>query len=70
VGETAPLFVGQTHDGAAFDLKQRRGHFTVLYFYPKDGTPGCTKQACAFRDALQGLEGLDAKVYGISRVSC
>lgn len=69
VGTQAPLFLASTHDGAAFDLEARRGKWTVLYFYPKDGTPGCTKQACAFRDATKSIEALGANVFGISRDS-
>ena len=66
-GEMAPLFSAPNQDGVTFNLGSRRGHgFTVLYFYPKAGTPGCTKQACAFRDGIRTLRGLDAEVYGIS----
>ncbi|MCB1199744.1 MAG: peroxiredoxin [Leptospiraceae bacterium] len=43
-----------------------KGHYTVLYFYPKDDTPGCTKQACAYRDHLKDFTDLGAKVYGVS----
>jgi thioredoxin-dependent peroxiredoxin len=66
--EDAPLFSLQKHDGTTFDLKSRKGagQWTVLYFYPKAGTPGCTKQACAFRDGLDKIKALGASVYGIS----
>ena len=47
-------------------LSSRQGKWTVLYFYPKAGTPGCTKQACAFRDSLDKIKALGAEVYGIS----
>lgn len=62
----APLFTVKTQTGADFDLKSREGKWTVLYFYPKAGTPGCTKQACAFRDSIQKIRALGAEVYGIS----
>lgn len=68
-GDPAPALKGPLESGQAFDLEARKGEWTVLYFYPKDGTPGCTKQACAFRDATARIEKLGAKVYGISRDS-
>jgi thioredoxin-dependent peroxiredoxin len=68
-GDPAPQLAGPLESGAPFDLKTRTGEWTVLYFYPKDGTPGCTKQACAFRDATKVIEKQGAKVYGISRDS-
>ena len=67
VGEKAPLFELKDQNGAAFSLESRRGvGWTVLYFYPKAGTPGCTTQACAFRDALKAVRDLHAEVYGVS----
>ncbi|KYG64642.1 hypothetical protein AZI86_10525 [Bdellovibrio bacteriovorus] len=66
VGSTAPLFKATLHDGKSFDLRQRRGSWTVLYFYPKAGTPGCTKQACAFRDSIDIIRKEGAEVYGLS----
>jgi len=65
-GQAAPLFTAKTQDGADFDLASRKGQWTVLYFYPKAGTPGCTKQACAFRDNLALIRDEGAEVYGIS----
>ena len=66
-GDMAPLFSTPNQDGVIFDLASRKGHgFTVLYFYPKAGTPGCTKQACAFRDSIKLIRDLGAEVYGIS----
>jgi peroxiredoxin Q/BCP len=63
----APHFTAPNQDGKEFDLASREGKgWTVLYFYPKAGTPGCTKQACAFRDAIQTIRNLGAEVYGIS----
>jgi peroxiredoxin Q/BCP len=66
-GQKAPLFETKTHEGKPFKLADREGKgWTVLYFYPKAETPGCTKQACAFRDAIKKIEALNAEVYGIS----
>ena len=68
VNDPAPVFKAKTQAGADFDLASRKGkgNYTVLYFYPKAGTPGCTKQACAFRDSLDKIKALGAEVYGIS----
>jgi peroxiredoxin Q/BCP len=67
VGDTAPNFTLSTQDGQTFSLESRKGKgWTILYFYPKAGTPGCTKQACAFRDAADSLRKLGADVFGIS----
>lgn len=68
INEDAPVFSLQKQDGTTFDLSSRKGmgQWTVLYFYPKAGTPGCTKQACAFRDGLDKIKALGASVYGIS----
>jgi peroxiredoxin Q/BCP len=64
--DPAPLFTAKTHEGKDFDLSSRKGQWTVLYFYPKAGTPGCTKQACAFRDNIEKIRAQGAEVYGIS----
>jgi thioredoxin-dependent peroxiredoxin len=66
LGNRAPLIKLKTDTGADFDLTSRKGHWTVLYFYPKAETPGCTKQACAFRDSLSEIRKLDAELFGIS----
>lgn len=66
VGDAAPLFTAATHEGGEFDLSSRKGHWTVLFFYPKADTPGCTKQACAFRDNVKHLRAEGADVFGIS----
>lgn len=66
VGQKAPVFTTNNHKGEVFDLNSRKGKWTVLYFYPKADTPGCTKQACAFRDAIKVIRELDAEVYGVS----
>lgn len=66
VEDFAPLFKSKTHDGKDFDLSSRKGSWTVLYFYPKADTPGCTKQACAFRDNIKKIRDQGAEVYGVS----
>ncbi len=66
VGQDAPAFSTKDHEGKSFDLSSRKGHWTVLYFYPKAGTPGCTKQACAFRDNISKIREKGAEVYGVS----
>lgn len=64
--DSAPIFKLQTHENKLFDLESQKGKWTVLYFYPKAETPGCTKQACAFRDNLKKIRNLGAEVFGIS----
>ncbi|MEO5668090.1 MAG: peroxiredoxin [Bdellovibrionota bacterium] len=66
VGDAAPSFTAKTHEGKDFDLKSRSGKWTVLYFYPKANTPGCTTQACAFRDNIKKVRSQGAEVFGIS----
>lgn len=67
VGDPAPVFTLPNQDGVNFSLAERKGKgWTVLYFYPKAGTPGCTKEACAFRDAIEKIKALSSEVYGIS----
>ena len=67
LGKSAPTFTAKNQDGVDFDLKSRMGQgYTVLFFYPKAGTPGCTKQACAFRDSVKVIRDKGAMVYGIS----
>ncbi len=66
VGDAAPAIKLKTDSGADFDLQSRKGQWTVLYFYPKAETPGCTKQACAFRDSISQIRKLGADVYGVS----
>lgn len=53
-------------DGTKFASSSLRGQKTVLYFYPKDDTPGCTKEACAFRDRMEDYERTGIRVYGVS----
>ena len=66
VGTPAPVFTLPDQHAKPRALAQWRGKWVVLYFYPKDDTPGCTEQACAFRDDLNQLTALDAQVVGIS----
>jgi peroxiredoxin Q/BCP len=66
VGSPAPEFTLPDQDGQTHTLSQHRGSYVLLYFYPKDETPGCTKEACVLRDAMPDLHALNAKVFGIS----
>ena len=65
-GSTAPAFNTTDGEGNPVRLKDLRGQKVVLYFYPKDDTPGCTKEACSFRDAFADFEKAGIKVLGIS----
>ncbi len=67
VGAPAPLISGQTHDGKTWKLADAAGKTNVLlYFYPKDDTPGCTKEACGLRDRMGDLQKSDVEVIGVS----
>ena len=66
VGDTAPDFSTVDDQDQAVKLSDLRGKRVVLYFYPKDDTPGCTRQACGFRDIYAGLEELNSVVLGVS----
>jgi len=67
VGDQAPSFTAQAHNGQQISLADYRGkQVVVLYFYPKDGTPVCTKEACAFRDAYEDFVRAGAVVIGVS----
>lgn len=68
-GERAPDFTLPTDDGGTLRLSGLRGAPVVLYFYPKDDTPGCTREACGFRDAAADLAARKAVVLGVSRDS-
>lgn len=65
-GTPAPAFALKDQNGALHKLEDYRGKWVVLYFYPKDDTPGCTEEACKFRDDLAQLTQLGAQVLGIS----
>ena len=69
VGAPAPDFSIVAHDGQPVDLAKLRGRYVVLYFYPHDDTPGCTKEACEFRDAWDDLKKAGVAVYGVSTQS-
>jgi thioredoxin-dependent peroxiredoxin len=66
VGASAPDFTATTDTGATVSLADFRGKKVILYFYPKDDTPGCTTQACGFRDAYPTIEEKNAVVLGVS----
>ncbi len=66
VGQTAPDFSLPDQSGSAVTLSGSRGSPVVLYFYPKDDTPGCTKEACAFRDDFADYQARGARILGVS----
>jgi peroxiredoxin Q/BCP len=66
IGDRAPDFEAQTDSGETVRLGDYRGQRVVLYFYPKDDTPGCSKQACGFRDSYLDIEERNAVVLGVS----
>jgi thioredoxin-dependent peroxiredoxin len=65
-GDKAPAFTAATNGGGIASLADFKGKHVVLYFYPKDDTPGCTKEACAFRDQFDALKRKGAVVLGVS----
>jgi len=65
-GDKAPEFSLPDQDGKKHSLKDGRGKWVLLYFYPKDATPGCTVEACTLRDAYPQFGKLDAVVFGVS----
>ena len=69
VGMIAPDFTLPDKDGNSVSLSDFRGKRVVLYFYPKDNTPGCTRQACAFAGAYEAFRSIGVEVIGISRNS-
>lgn len=66
VGTQAPDFTLEDQAGRKHTLSEQRGKWVVVYFYPKDDTPGCTKEACSFRDALPRFQDVGAVVFGLS----
>ena len=66
IGDKLPSFKATKQDGSAFDSHEIHEKPVVIYFYPKDFTPGCTTQACSFRDAYQDFQDLGAEVIGVS----
>jgi peroxiredoxin Q/BCP len=67
VGDPAPEFTMPTDGGGEVSLSALKGKPVVLYFYPRDDTPGCTKEACGFRDAMPDFSAIDAEIIGVSR---
>ena len=65
-GDVAPVFTASANGGQTVSLADFRGRPVILYFYPKDDTPGCTKEACAFRDAFADFTARGAVVLGVS----
>ncbi len=65
-GDAAPAFTAQTNGGRTVSLADFKGRPVILYFYPRDDTPGCTKEACAFRDAFADFTAKGAVVLGVS----
>ena len=65
-GSVAPNFAAKDANGETVRLKDLRGQRVVLYFYPKDDTPGCTKEACSFRDAFADFKKRGIRVLGVS----
>jgi peroxiredoxin Q/BCP len=68
-GDKAPEFSMPTDSGGTISLKDLKGRPVVLYFYLKDSTPGCTKEACAFRDLMPDFSKIDAEIIGVSKDS-
>ncbi len=66
VGDLAPAFTLPNHDGDLITSASLRGTRYVLYFYPADDTPGCTREACQFNDTLHEFAGADVRVFGVS----
>ena len=66
-GDDAPSFKADLDNGEQLDLTTISSKYIVLYFYPKDDTPGCTVEACSIRDNLKDIQKLDAVVYGVSK---
>jgi peroxiredoxin Q/BCP len=69
VGDKAPEFSLPTDGGGTASMKALKGRKAILYFYPKDDTPGCTTEACGFRDAVGDFSKADAEIIGVSKDS-
>jgi len=69
IGDAAPDFAAPTDGDGKLDLAALKGRKVVLFFYPKDDTSGCTKEACGFRDAMPDFSKIDAEVLGVSKDS-
>lgn len=68
-GKQAPAFALEGSDGKKHSLVEYAGKMVIIYFYPRDNTPGCTKEACGFRDLSHALSSLNAVVLGVSKDS-
>lgn len=66
VGDSIPHFKAKDHEGRDHSDEDLKGKFSIVYFYPKDQTPGCTLEACSFRDEMPHFEKINANVFGIS----
>ncbi len=66
VGASPPELTSIDQNGKVHRLSEERGHPLIVYFYPRDGTPGCTREACAFRDAWDGYGKAGVQIFGIS----
>jgi peroxiredoxin Q/BCP len=66
-GDVAPAFSAKNQDGQTVQLSDFKGKYVLVYFYPKDDTPGCTKEACSFRDEYAKIKKLNTVVLGVSR---
>jgi thioredoxin-dependent peroxiredoxin len=66
VGSAAPDLSAPDQHGKTHRISEERGHALVVYFYPKDNTPGCTKEACAFRDAWDRYQKANVQIFGVS----
>jgi peroxiredoxin Q/BCP len=66
IGAAAPDLAAPDQAGKGHRISEEHGHALVVYFYPKDGTPGCTKEACAFRDAWDKYKNANVQVFGVS----
>jgi thioredoxin-dependent peroxiredoxin len=69
IGEPAPDLKGKNSEGHVATLSEIKGQQAVVYYYPKDETPGCTKEACAFRDAFDKFKNANIKIFGVSHDS-
>lgn len=66
IGSSAPAFSLPDQNGNRIDLASLKGRWAVIYFYPRDDTPGCTREACSFRDNFGALQAVGATVLGVS----
>ena len=68
-GAAAPAFTLPDQDGKEHSLSDYKGKYVVVYFYPRDSTPGCTKEACTFRDNMKAFTDKDCVIFGVSKDS-